>query len=171
MALSGKWNLNQINNKYMENKITAFFWFHHDLKEVINYYQNIFNRDAQMNFEEVAYHLVSDAPGQRVELATVKLFGNTYHFMGAQGPFVFNESVSLMISTQDQAETDYYWEAFTKEGNESDCGWCKDKYGMSWQVTPKRLMELNGSSDKEVANYSMQQMMTMKKIVIKDLEK
>jgi predicted 3-demethylubiquinone-9 3-methyltransferase (glyoxalase superfamily) len=63
------------------------------------------------------------------------------------------------------------WEAFTKEGNESDCGWCKDKYGMSWQVTPKRLMELNGSSDKEVATYSLQQMMTMKKIVIKDLEK
>ena len=80
----------------MENKITAFFWFNHDLKEVINYYQDIFNREAQMNFEEVAYHLVSDAPGQRVELATVRLFGNTYHFMAAQGPFVFNESVSLM---------------------------------------------------------------------------
>lgn len=155
----------------MNNKITAFFWFNADIKEVIAYYQAIFNKDGQSNFEEVSYQLVSDMPENRVELATVKLFGNTYHFMNAKGPFEFNESVSLMINTDDQAETDYYWDTFTKEGKESDCGWCKDKYGMSWQITPKRLLELNGSSDKEVASYSIQQMMTMKKIIIKDLEK
>lgn len=155
----------------MENKITAFFWFNENLKEVIAYYQTIFNKDGKVNFEEVTYKLMSDAPDNMVELATIKLFGNTYHLMNAKGPFEFNESVSLMINTEDQAETDYYWDSFTKEGKESDCGWCKDKYGMSWQITPKRLMELNASEDKEVASYSMQQMMKMRKIVIKDLEK
>ncbi len=155
----------------MENKITPFLWFDHDLKEVIAYYQHIFNRDGIVHFEEVSYTLLSDVPEQRVALATVKLFGNMYHFMEARRHVTFNESVSLMIATVDQVETDYYWEAFTKEGTESDCGWCKDKYGLSWQVTPKRLMELNGSPDNDVAMYAMQQMMTMKKIVIKDLEK
>lgn len=60
---------------------------------------------------------------------------------------------------------------FTKEGSESACGWCKDKYGLSWQITPKRLIELNTSTDKEIAHYAMSQMMNMKKIIIKDLEK
>lgn len=155
----------------MENKITPFFWFDADLKEVIAYYQNIFNRDGKTYFEKVSYNLMSDVPGQKVELATVKLFGNTHHLMGAKRSVTFNESVSLMINTEDQEETDYYWDAFTKEGKEIECGWCQDKYGLSWQITPKKLLELNTSTDKEVASYAMQQMMKMKKIIIKDLEK
>lgn len=155
----------------MENKITTFFWFDNDLKEVIAYYQNIFNRNKKDNFEEVSYVLVSPDPVHKVEMATVKLFGTTYHFMGAKRYVEFNESFSLMINTENQEETDYYWDALTREGSENVCGWCKDKYGLSWQVIPKRLIELNGSKDKEVASYAMQQMMKMKKIIIKDLEK
>ncbi len=155
----------------MENKITSFFWFDKDLKDVIAYYQDIFNKDGKVNFEEIEYNLMSSAPTNKVELATVKLFGNTYHFMGAKRYADFNESVSLMINTDDQAETDYYWDAFTKEGKELDCGWCVDKYGLRWQITPKRLLELNTSKDKDVANYAMQQMMKMKKIIIKELER
>ncbi len=155
----------------MENKLTSFFWFDQSLKEVINYYQGIFNRDGKVYFEEVMHNVMLDTPEQKVEMATVKLFGNTYHFMGAKRYVDFNDSISLMITTEDQEETDYYWDAFTKDGAESACGWCKDKYGLSWQVTPKRLLELNTSADKEVASYAMQQMMTMRKIVIKDLEK
>ena len=123
-----------------------------------------------MNFEEVAYHLVSDAPGQRVELATVRLFGNTYHFMAAQGPFAFNESVSLMISTLDQAETDYYWEAFTKEGKESDCGWCKDKWGLSWQITPRALIAAISDPNPAAAKRAFEAMMQMRKIDIAKIE-
>ena len=160
----------QPNSKSMENKITSFFWFDHDLKDVINYYQNIFNRNGKIYFEEVAYHVVSEAP-QKVEMAQVKLFGNTYHFMGTKRYADFNDSFSLMINTDDQAETDYYWDAFTKDGAESACGWCKDTFGLSWQITPKRLIELITSEDKDVAGYAMQQMMQMKKIIIKDLEK
>jgi predicted 3-demethylubiquinone-9 3-methyltransferase (glyoxalase superfamily) len=155
----------------MENKITPFFWFDADLKEVIAYYQNIFNRDGKVHFEEITYNLMSEAPQQKVALATVTLFGNTYHFMEAKRYAEFNETVSLLITTEDQVETDYYWDAFTKEGTEIECGWCKDKYGFSWQITPKRLLELNTSHDKDVARYAMQQMMKMKKIIIKDLER
>jgi predicted 3-demethylubiquinone-9 3-methyltransferase (glyoxalase superfamily) len=155
----------------MENKLTPFLWFGHNLKYVIAYYQNIFNRDGQISFIEKSYTLLSEAPGQRVALATVTLFGNQYHFMEAPRHVTFNESASLMITTLDQAETDYYWEAFTKEGAEVECGWCKDKYGLFWQITPQRLLELNASKDKIVAAYAMKQMMTMKKIIIKDLER
>jgi predicted 3-demethylubiquinone-9 3-methyltransferase (glyoxalase superfamily) len=71
-----------------------------------------------------------------------------------------------------QEEVDYYWGAFTGNGGqESVCGWCKDKYGLSWQVVPKKLLELQKDSNKEIANYAMSQMMQMKKIIIKDLQK
>lgn len=154
----------------MENKITAFFWFDRDLREVITYYQDIFNKDGKVVFEEVSYNLLSPDPANKVEMATVKLFRNTYHFMGAKRYVDFNESFSLMINTEDQTETDYYWDAFTKEGSENVCGWCKDKYGLSWQITPKKLIELNTSKDKDVTSYAMEQMMKMKNIIIKDLE-
>lgn len=160
----------------MENKIASFFWFDKDLKEIIAYYRDIFNRDSKVSdgkviFEEVSYNLISSDPANKVEMATIKLFGTFYHFMGAKRYAEFNESFSLMINTEDQAETDYYWDAITKEGKEIECGWCKDKYGMSWQVIPKKLLELNTSPDKSVASYAMQQMMKIKKIIIKDLEK
>ncbi len=155
----------------MKDKITVFFWFDRDLKEVVAYYRDILNKGGKAYFEEVAYNLMSDVPGQKVELATVRIFGSAYHFMGARRHVDFNESVSLMITTEDQAETDYYWDAFTKEGKEIECGWCRDKYGLSWQITPRKLLELNTSKDKDVARYAMQQMMKMKKIVIKDLER
>lgn len=154
----------------MENKITPFFWFEDKLSEVTAYYRDIFNRDGKVYFEEVSYHPLSPEPN-RVEMATVKIFGITYHFMGTKRYDNFTDAVSFMITTEDQAETDYYWDAFTKDGKESACGWCKDKYGLSWQITPKRLLELNASADKAVASYAMQQMMTMRKIVIKDLER
>jgi len=86
--------------------------------------------------------------------------------------FKFTEAVSLTISTDNQKETDYYWNALTADGGEeSVCGWCKDKYGLSWQVTPRKLIELQMSKDKEKRDYAMQAMFQMKKIIIKDLEK
>ena len=156
---------------HMQNKITPFFWLPENLKEALEYYKNIFNREGNAHFKQVSYQMINDMPDHSVEMATVELFGNTYHFMGAKQYVEFTDAISLMISTEDQAETDYYWDAFTKEGKESACGWCKDKYGLSWQVTPKKLMELNSSPDPEVAQYSISQMMQMGKIIIKDLEK
>ena len=94
-------------------------------------------------------------------------------FIGLNGGTAFtpNEGVSFMVLTDDQAETDRYWDAIVGNGGrESACGWCKDRWGHSWQVTPRRLMELTTSPDRERARRAMEAMMTMTKIDIAALE-
>lgn len=95
-------------------------------------------------------------------------------FLGLNGGPVFtpNEAVSFMMLTDDQAETDRYWDAIVGNGGtESECGWCKDRWGFSWQITPRRLIELMSDPDRKKAQRVMQAMMTMKKINIAKLEK
>lgn len=85
--------------------------------------------------------------------------------------FDFNEGYSLVVMTDDQEETDCFWNHLTADGGEeSVCGWLKDKYGFSWQITPKRLIQLINDPDKEKAEKVMQAMMKMKKIILKDIE-
>ena len=85
--------------------------------------------------------------------------------------FDFNEGISLVVMTDDQEQTDHYWNTFTADGGrESMCGWLKDKYGMSWQIVPKRLIQLMNDADREKAYKVVQAMMKMQKIIIQDLE-
>ncbi|ALA17843.1 3-demethylubiquinone-9 3-methyltransferase [Chelatococcus sp. CO-6] len=94
-------------------------------------------------------------------------------FLGLNGGpnFKANEAVSFMVLTEDQEETDRYWNTIVGNGGaESACGWCRDRWGFSWQITPKRLMELTTSSDRAKAKRAMQAMMTMRKIDIAALE-
>ncbi len=149
-------------------KITPCLWFEKDLPEVINYYQGIFKD----NFKLVYLGDEETGPGGKYQFGTIELFGTKYDLLAAGPTFKFTEALSLTISCEDQVETDYYWEALTANGgSESECGWCKDKYGLSWQVEPKLLRELSTTNDKEKRDYAMQQMFGMKKIIIADLEK
>lgn len=94
-------------------------------------------------------------------------------FLGLNGgPAVTpNEAVSFMVLTENQEETDRYWDAIVGNGGkESDCGWCKDRWGHSWQITPRRLMDLTTDADRDKAKRAMEAMMTMKKIDIAALE-
>ena len=94
-------------------------------------------------------------------------------FSGLNGGPIFkpNEAVSFMVVTEDQAETDKYWNAIVNNGGkESDCGWCKDRWGFSWQITPRVLLEANTSSDKAAAKRAFDAMMTMKKIDVARIE-
>lgn len=94
-------------------------------------------------------------------------------FLGLNGGpnFKANEAISFMVLTEDQEETDRYWNTIVGNGGaESACGWCRDRWGFSWQITPKRLMELTTSSDRAKAKRAMQAMMTMRKIDIAALE-
>ncbi|CAM3104090.1 VOC family protein [Chryseobacterium flavum] len=85
--------------------------------------------------------------------------------------FDFNEGISMVVMTDDQQQTDHYWNALTSNGGrESMCGWLKDKYGLSWQIVPKRLIQLMNDSDQEKAHKVVQAMMKMQKIIIQDLE-
>jgi predicted 3-demethylubiquinone-9 3-methyltransferase (glyoxalase superfamily) len=94
-------------------------------------------------------------------------------FVGLNGGpnFKPNEAVSFMVITENQEETDRYWDAITKSGGEeSMCGWCKDKWGFSWQITPRVLLEANNNPDKAAATRAFEAMMTMKKIDIATIE-
>ncbi len=90
----------------------------------------------------------------------------------AAGPFQkFNESVSFVINCKDQAEVDYYWSALTKNGGqESSCGWCKDKYGLSWQVVPVEYFDLINNPDPKVREKAMKNTLQQKKIIIEELK-
>ncbi len=100
-----------------------------------------------------------------------ELFGQRYIAINSGNEFKFNESVSFMINCEDQAEIDYYWEQLTKDGGEeSVCGWLKDKYGLSWQVTPTNWEQMMNNPDGTVNTKAFQAMMKMKKIIIKDIE-
>ena len=116
----------------------------------------------------------SDYPGgKKGNELTVEFTVLGRAFLGLNGGPVFtpNEAVSFMVLTGDQEETDRYWNAIVGNGGkESDCGWCKDRWGHSWQITPKRLMELTTGADRDKAGRAMAAMMTMRKIDIARIE-
>ncbi len=115
-----------------------------------------------------------DFPGGQtgIEL-TVEFTVLGRRFIGLNGGPAFkpNEAVSLMVITKNQAETDRYWDAIIGNGGmASDCGWCKDRWGFSWQITPQRLLDLIASADSDEAKRAFASMMTMQKIDIAALE-
>ncbi len=148
-------------------KITPFLWFEKDAEKVALYYTSIF-KDSKIKDRSV----FDDTPSGTVEIITIELFGQDFTLMSAGPLFKFTEAVSFVIDCQDQKEVDYYWEKLTADGGEeSMCGWLKDKYGLSWQIVPRQLNEMVGDKDKEKAGRATQAMLKMKKIVISDLKK
>lgn len=132
-------------------------------QEAIDFYASVFTDFSQQG---VALYPEGDAQGQVMHAQFV---ANGFTLMamdsGVPQDFTFNEGVSLVVSCADQAEIDYYWQAFTSSGQESRCGWCKDRYGVSWQIVPQHIDEL--LRDNPAANKAL---MKMTKIIIKDLK-
>ena len=122
-----------------------------------------------------AHEAASDYPGgKQGEELTVEFTVLGHAFLGLNGgpEFKANEAVSFQVLTDNQAETDRYWNAITRNGGaESACGWCKDRWGFSWQITPRVLIEATTSRDKAAAKRAMEAMMTMKKIDIAAIER
>ncbi len=116
-----------------------------------------------------------DTPGNRAgDVITVEWDLAGQRFLGLNGGPVFpqTEAVSFQIATDDQAETDRLWDAIVGNGGrESACGWCKDRWGVNWQITPRRLTELIAHPDPAVAGRAMEAMMTMRKIDIAALDR
>lgn len=148
-------------------KITPNLWFDHNAKEAIDFYLSVFPAAKIINTsyypktkEEGLADFQKDLAGD-VLTVEFELFGQRFTAINAGSEFKFNESVSFMISCEDQEEIDYYWEKLTADGGqESVCGWLKDKYGLSWQVTPQNMEELIKKPG------AFQTMMKQKKIVI-----
>ena len=151
------------------SKITPFLWFDGNGEEAARFYASVFP-DAKVG--KITYY-GPDMPMPEGTALTVEfeLFGQQFVALNGGPQFQFTEAVSFQVDCADQAEVDRYWEALTADGGEEGpCGWCKDRFGLSWQIVPRRLMELINDSDPEKAQRAMQAMMAMRKIVVDELE-
>ena len=153
----------------MTSKITTCLWFDGQAEEAANFYQATFP-DSHVHG---IFRAPSDYPsGKKGDVLTVEFTVLGRPFMGLNGgpQFKFDEAVSFVVSTEDQAETDRYWNAIIDNGGAaSECGWCKDKFGVSWQITPRRLTELFHEGG-ERGKRAFEAMMTMSKIDIAKLD-
>ena len=150
--------------------ITPYLWFDQNAEEAATFYTSIFPNSRIDKVVKAA----SDTPSNRKgDVITVEFTLDGSHFVGLNGgpDFHFDEAISFMIECKDQAEVDRYWDALLAGGGEpSVCGWLKDKFGLSWQVTPKRLLEMTESDDRPAAERAMKAMLEMQKIDIAKLE-
>jgi len=155
-------------------KIRPCLWFDGDAEEAVTFYQTVF-RDLQI-IEEQRYPDPSPFPGGedlagKLLTMVVRIFDEEIVFLNAGSEFRLSEAFSLIIETKDQQETDYFWYALSADGGiEQPCGWLKDKFGLSWQVTPTRLLELTTDPDPERAKRATQAMLQMQRIDIVALE-
>jgi predicted 3-demethylubiquinone-9 3-methyltransferase (glyoxalase superfamily) len=154
----------------MKDRIAPCLWFDKNAEEAARFYA--------ATFPDSRVGAITRAPGdypsgKEGDVLTVEFTVLGMPFLGLNGgpEFHFDEAVSFMVYTDDQAETDRYWNAIVDNGgSENVCGWCKDRFGLSWQITPRRLTELIADPDREVAKRAFDAMMEMKKIDIAALE-
>lgn len=145
-------------------KITPFLWFDTQAEEAMNFYISLFKNSKVLG--------VSRGPDGRAFTVSFELDGQEFMGLNAGPQFKFNEAVSMYVDCKDQAEVDYFWKALTADGGEeSMCGWLKDKYGLSWQIIPKQLGELMGDPDLEKSTRVRDAMLKMTRIIVADLKK
>jgi len=154
----------------IKQKITPCLWVETtDAKAVADYYLSIF-KDGTLK-EHHKYKNPPEAGGGDFETAIIEIAGMELSILAAGPFFKFNESVSFVINCKDQTEVDYYWSALTANGGqESSCGWCKDKYGLSWQVVPVEYFDLINSDDPIIRDKAMKNTLKQKKIILTELK-
>jgi predicted 3-demethylubiquinone-9 3-methyltransferase (glyoxalase superfamily) len=150
------------------NTITPCLWFDTEGEEAAEFYTSVFPNSKIVDITRYG----SAGPRDEGTVMTVhfELNGNPFIALNGGPDFTFNEAVSLEVICDDQEEVDHYWEALTDGGEEGPCGWLKDRFGLSWQITPQRLYELIKDPDREKSQRAMEAMLSMKKIVIEELE-
>jgi predicted 3-demethylubiquinone-9 3-methyltransferase (glyoxalase superfamily) len=153
----------------MQQRITPNLWFDTEAEEAAEFYTSIFDNSRIVN----VMRYTEAGPREAGTVMTVEFELDGQRFVGINGgpEFKFDEAVSFEIHCEDQEEVDYYWERLTEGGEESQCGWLKDRYGLSWQVVPAGMEELFSDSDPKRAERAMQAMLGMRKIDIAGLEK
>jgi predicted 3-demethylubiquinone-9 3-methyltransferase (glyoxalase superfamily) len=143
-------------------KISPFLWFDGQAEEAANLYVSLFE-DSEVTH-------VTPGPGGKAQWVSFTLSGVEFMALNGGPQFPFTEAVSFFVRCKDQDEVDRLWTQLTEGGEESQCGWLKDRFGLSWQIIPDRLSELLGDSDPERSQRAMQAMLQMRKIDVQALE-
>lgn len=152
----------------MSQKITPNLWFDHNAKEAVDYYLSVFPDSKLLNTiyyptssEEGLADFQQDMAGKELVI-DFELFGQQFSAINADDTFKLSEAVSFVVTCKDQEEIDYYWEKLSSVPESEQCGWCKDHFGLSWQIVPENMGELMQRPD------AYAKMMQMKKLVIAD---
>jgi len=162
-------------------KITPFLWFDKETEEATNFYIDVFNGSpnksgASRIISVARYEKGMETPGiqemtGKIITAIFELNGQRFMALDGGPVFKFNEAVSLYVECEDQEEVDYFWGKLSAVPESEQCGWLKDKYGLSWQIIPKQMAKLLGDPNRQKALAATNAMLKMKKIVIADLQK
>lgn len=155
-------------------KIVPSLWFDNNAEEAMNYYVNVFpnskiNRIDYYPDESLDEHF--KGMSGKVINGEFELNGQTFQCLDGGPIFAFNEAVSFTVECDDQKEVDYFWDKLSHVPEAEQCGWCKDKYGVSWQIVPKQLGELMQGDDAEGVKRVTQAMMKMHKLNVTELER
>ena len=149
-------------------KITPFLWFDNNAEEAMNFYISIFPQSKILNVSRHADTALG--PHGTFMTATFVLNGQEFMVLNGGPEFKFTEAISFFVNCETQAEVDELWQKLTAGGEESQCGWLKDRYGLSWQIVPTALGEMLNDPDPAKQHRVMQAMLQMHKIDIKVLE-
>ena len=158
----------------MSQKITPCLWFEGQAEEAANLYVSLFKNSKILTTQRYDKASAEQSGMPEGSVLTVEFELDGQKLLGLNGgpQFKFTEAVSFIIECEDQDEVDHFWNGLIADGGEeSQCGWLKDKFGLSWQVVPKRLNELLSDPDPARAQCAMQVMLGMKKLVIAELER
>jgi predicted 3-demethylubiquinone-9 3-methyltransferase (glyoxalase superfamily) len=152
-------------------KIRPFLWFNDNAEEAVEFYVSIFDNSKVVSVSR--YGDAGPGPKGSVMTVTFQLRGQEFVALNGGPAFKFNEAISFQVNCGSQEEVDYYWERLSEGGDEGaqQCGWLKDKYGVSWQVVPTVLFELVNDPDSEKSQRAMKAMLQMKKIDIGELKR
>jgi predicted 3-demethylubiquinone-9 3-methyltransferase (glyoxalase superfamily) len=156
------------------HKITPCLWFDHEAEEAVNFYFSVFKNGtitSMSRYGEAGQEIHGRAPGSVMAVA-FELFGQTFMALNGGPMFKFNEAISLQVNCETQAEIDELWEKLGAGGDPEaqQCGWLKDKYGLSWQIVPTMMGELFSGTDMAKQERAMAVMLEMKKLDIAALE-
>ena len=152
-----------------QQKIVPNLWFDTEAEEAARFYVDLFDDARIVNVA----HYTEAGPRPAGTVMTVEFELNGQRFVGINGgpQFKFDEAVSFQISCEDQDEVDYFWSRLSEGGEESQCGWLKDRFGLSWQVVPKGMEEIFSDPDPERARRAMEAMLGMRKIDIAEMRR
>jgi len=146
-------------------KITPFLWFDKEAGEAARFYTSIF-KDAKI----IDTTFLENTPSGTVEIVTITLMGQEFQLMSAGPLFKFNEAISFVVNCDSQEEIDYFWEKLSADPAAEQCGWIKDKYGVSWQIVPTVMFEMQKTKDKKKLARVTEAFLKMKKFDIAVLQ-